>query len=271
MVWGLLCLILLLPLVFLSYGLHDEIETTNYTIKSIKIKKPVMLAVITDLHSCDYGENGKALLQMLDAIHPDIVLLAGDIIDDHMPWENGLANIQGITDKFPCYYVSGNHEYKSGNIQGIKAELRARNVAVLEGETLKAQVNGQVIQMSGIDDALIGKTKMALQLKAASAFDERYYTVFMAHRPELIQQYLPYGYDLIVCGHAHGGQVRVPFLAPQGLYAPNQGIFPRYTGGFWKMGGTDFVVSRGLSKKNIRIPRLYNCCELVAVRLMPAD
>ncbi len=271
MVWGILWVILLLLLAFLSFGLYDEIETTSYTIKSKKIKKPVMLAVITDLHSSDYGENGKALFGMVDAVRPDLVLLAGDIIDDQSPWENGLIVVQGIANKYPCYYVSGNHEYKTGNIQRIKAKLRARNVTVLEGETLEAQVNGQVIQLSGIDDALIGKAKTALQLKAAGAFDARHYTVFMAHRPELINQYLPYGYDLIVCGHAHGGQIRIPFLVPQGLYAPNQGIFPRYTGGFWSLGGTDFVVSRGLSKKNIRIPRIYNRRELVAVRLMPEE
>ena len=271
MVWGMLWVILFLLWAFLSFGLYDEIETTNYTIQSKKIEKPVMLAVITDLHSGDYGENGKALLRMVDAVRPDLVLLAGDIIDDRSPWDNGLAIVQGIASKYPCYYVSGNHEYKTGNIHRIKAELRARNVTVLEGETLKVQVNGQVIQLSGIDDARIGKEKAALQMKAAGAFDARHYTVLMAHRPESIDQYLPYGYDLIVCGHAHGGQVRIPFLAPQGLYAPNQGIFPRYTGGFWSLGGTDFVVSRGLCKKNVHVPRIYNRRELVAVRLMPAD
>jgi len=271
MFWGTVLALLLLLGIFFVLGIRNEVQTTQYAVRSEKLDHPVTLAVIADLHSCRYGEKGEALLRMLEEACPDLVLLVGDLIEDSLPWENGLDTVRGFSERFPCYCVSGNHEYRTGDIEGVKAELRARNIAVLEGTTVQVRVNQQVIQLSGIDDACIGEAETRVQLEAAGNFDARHYTVLMAHHPERIGQYLPYGYDLIVCGHAHGGQVRIPFLVPQGLFAPNQGIFPRYTGGFWNMGKTDFVVSRGLAKEIPRFPRIYNRPELVFITLLPKE
>ncbi|HWR23416.1 MAG TPA: metallophosphoesterase [Feifaniaceae bacterium] len=271
MLWGTILLLLLLFGVFLILGIHNEVQATGYAVRSKKISAPVTLAVIADLHSCRYGEKGEALLRLLEEAGTDLVLLVGDIIEDSLPWENGLTTVREFSRKFPCYYVSGNHEYRTGDIEGVKAKLRARNVTVLEGTAARVRVKGQLIQLSGIDDACIGEKQTEAQLAAAGGFDARRYAVLLAHHPERIGQYLPYKYDLIVCGHAHGGQVRIPFLVPQGLFAPNQGIFPRYTGGRWNMGETDFVVSRGLAKEIPRFPRIYNRPELVFITLLPKE
>lgn len=267
---GIIILAILL-VVFAAVGLYDEMETTVHRVESEKLSAPVTLAVITDLHSCDYGEKGEKLVSAVEAEAPDVVLLVGDIIDDGLPWENGLATIRKLTSRFACYYVSGNHEYWTQDIEAVKSALSQTGVVILEGETIALQVNGQIIQISGIDDAWIGESEVALQLETAGEFDRSYFSVLMAHRPELIGQYLPYGYDLILSGHAHGGQIRLPFFAPQGLYAPDQGFFPTYSGGRWEFGQTTFLVSRGLSKETTRIPRFFNRRELIIVELVPIE
>lgn len=106
----------------------------------------------------------------------------------------------------------------------------------------------------------------ALQ-RASSDIDPRAFTVLLAHRPERIDKYAATGdFDLVVSGHAHGGQVRIPGLI-NGLFAPNQGFFPKYAGGQYEVDGTTLVVSRGLARESTRIPRVFNRPELVLVEI----
>jgi len=95
------------------------------------------------------------------------------------------------------------------------------------------------------------------------------FTLLLSHRPERIEDYLGYPFDLILSGHAHGGQWRLPGIV-NGLYAPNQGLFPKYAGGRYDFEDTAFLVSRGLARESTKIPRVFNRPELVVVDLIPA-
>ena len=95
-------------------GLYNALKVVPYSLHADNITNPIRIALITDLHSCDYGENQQDLLNALDAQSPDLVLLGGDIFDDDLPDDNTIAFLQGISGRYPSYYVTGNHEYRSG-------------------------------------------------------------------------------------------------------------------------------------------------------------
>ncbi len=258
---------LLLLAVFLVLGLDTRLKTVHYRFKSQRLEAPVKIALVTDLHSCNYGIGQRVLLNAIDKEKPDLVLLGGDIIDDQLPQQKALEFLQQVAQKYPTFYVSGNHEYWTRKIEEIKSIVRRFNIEVLEGTTLHWEKNGQRFDLSGIDDKEKMNPEWQEQLeKAAGSRRKNTFSVLLTHRPEEIALYADHRYDLVLAGHAHGGQWRLPFLC-NGLFAPDQGFFPRYAGGHYKIEETDLVVSRGLAKESTRVPRFFNRPELVMVTL----
>ena len=119
--------------------------TVTYTIETERLDKPVRLAVLTDLHSCVYGEDQQELLAAVDALKPDAVLLGGDIVDDQMPEEAAWKTVTGLAEKYPCAYVTGNHEWWSGEAERMCAQMEQLGVAVLRGDSVAWTLNGQTI------------------------------------------------------------------------------------------------------------------------------
>ena len=259
--------------VFFLAGLDGELTVRSYTVESGKVTAPVRLAVLTDLHACDYGEGQRELLDAVAAQAPDLVLLVGDIVDDEprMPEARALETVAALAEVWPVYYVTGNHEFWSGRPEEIKAEIRAAGAVVLEGQALPVTAAGQTLLIAGVDDPAAGEEEWRAQLEAAStAADGAAFSVLLSHRPERAEDYAGLGFDLVLSGHAHGGQWRIPGLI-NGLLAPNQGLFPKYAGGMYDLGGgTAMIVSRGLARESTRVPRLYNPPELVIVDVTPA-
>ena len=242
----------------------------HYSLESEKLTAPVRIVLITDLHSCSYGKGQRELIDAIHAQKPDIILLGGDICDDKLPHRNTELVLRAIADKYPCYYVTGNHEYWSREIEKILKIFESYNVPVLEGSFDTIDVRGQKLNICGISDPDILKYtdknySITEQLKdAAVASENGNYTILLAHRPELIDSYLNYDFDLILAGHAHGGQWRLPGII-NGLFAPNQGFFPRYAGGKYRFDDSYMIVSRGLARESTRIPRIFNRPELVVI------
>lgn len=242
----------------------------HYSLESEKLTGPVRIVLITDLHSCSYGEGQRELIDAIHAQKPDIILLGGDICDDKLPHRNTELVLRAIADKYPCYYVTGNHEYWSREIEKILKIFESYNVPVLEGSFDTIDVRGQKLNICGISDPDCLKYtdknySITEQLKdAAVASENGNYTILLAHRPELIDSYLNYDFDLILAGHAHGGQWRLPGII-NGLFAPNQGFFPRYAGGKYRFEDSYMIVSRGLARESTRIPRIFNRPELVVI------
>ena len=258
---------------FFLVGLDGELTVRSYTVESGKVTAPVRLAVLTDLHACAYGEGQRELLDAVAAQAPDLVLLVGDIVDDEprMPEARALETVAALAEGWPVYYVTGNHEFWSGRPEEIKAEIRAAGAVVLEGQALPVTAAGQPLLIAGVDDPAAGEEIWRAQMEAASAgADGAAFSVLLSHRPERAEEYAGLGFDLVLAGHAHGGQWRIPGLI-NGLIAPNQGLFPKYAGGMYDLGGgTAMIVSRGLARESTRVPRLYNPPELVVVDVVPA-
>ena len=257
---------------FFLAGLDGDLTVRSYTVESGKVTAPVRLAVLTDLHACAYGEDQRELLDAVAAQAPDLVLLVGDIVDDEprMPEARALETVAALAEGWPVYYVTGNHEFWSGRPEEIKAEIRAAGAVVLEGQTLPVTAAGQPLLIAGVDDPAAGEEEWRAQLsRAAAGLDGAVFSVLLSHRPERAEEYAGLGFDLVLAGHAHGGQWRIPGLI-NGLIAPNQGLFPKYAGGAYDLGGgTAMIVSRGLARESTRVPRLYNPPELVMVDLLP--
>ncbi len=225
------------------------------------------VVLITDLHSCYYGPNQNTLIKMVEKQNPDIVILSGDIFDDKLKEKNAEITVKRLAEKYPCYYVTGNHEFWSEHVDVIKETVRNAGVTVLEGDCETIDIRGREIDICGVDDPTrLTRDEWTKQMKAAySRCDESHIKILASHRPERVSDYEQFGFDLILSGHAHAGQFRIPIIN-RGLFAPNQGFFPEYINGAYKLkNGSTLVVSRGLARESTPLPRFFNHPEIVVI------
>lgn len=264
--------VLLVVLIVSIAALDQRLIVRTYFIEADSIDQEIRLALITDLHSCLYGVDQADLNSAIDAQSPDLILLGGDICDDCIPHDNTELLLKSIAHRYPCYYVTGNHEYWTYDIETVLALFQHYGVTVLDGSFDVAEIGTQKINICGISDPerIAQRPDIVVvteQLDALdTAIENDYFSVLLSHRPELIGTYLDYDYDLILSGHAHGGQWRLPGLI-NGLLAPNQGFFPEYAGGQYNFDNTTFIVSRGLATVSTRVPRVFNRPELVMISI----
>ena len=230
---------------------------------------PVRIVLITDLHSCRYGNEQRSLIRRVERENPDIILLGGDIFDDKLSDENAKYFVEAMAKEYPCFYVTGNHEYWSERVPEIKEYLKDIGVTVLAGDCSSITVNEVTLDICGVDDP----TRMTSagwreQLDAAyEASDDTHVRILLSHRPEVTDVYEQYDFDLICAGHAHAGQFRIPFIN-RGLYAPNQGTMAEYVSGLYELSnGSIMEVSRGLARESTPAPRFFNHPEVVVIDL----
>lgn len=270
--WILPALAILVALALIA--LDERLILRTYTVVSPKLTAEVRLAVVTDFHSSD---NADDVVAMVASSAPDAVLMVGDLFDDdtqNRPTERTLSLMRQLSALYPCYYVSGNHEAWTGEMDALYQQTEEAGVKVLRMSSGVLTVRGQRIALCGIPDpyemVFSGAPDTEEQLRQAlEDVDSADFTVLLAHRPELLAKYAQFPLDLVVSGHAHGGQVRIPGVL-NGLYAPNQGWFPKLAGGAYTQDGTTLIVSRGLAVRT-RLPRIFNRPEVVLVRCLPAE
>ena len=270
--WILPVLAILVALALIA--LDERLILRTYTVASPKLTAEVRLAVVTDFHSSD---NADDVVAMVASCAPDAVLMVGDLFDDDIanrPTERTLSLMRQLSAQYPCYYVSGNHEAWTGEMDALYQQTEEAGVTVLRMSSGVLTVRGQRIALCGVPDpyemVLSGAPDTEEQLRQAlEDVDSADFTVLLAHRPELLAKYAQFPLDLVVSGHAHGGQVRIPGVL-NGLYAPNQGWFPKLAGGAYTQDGTTLIVSRGLAVRT-RLPRIFNRPEVVLVRCVPAE
>lgn len=262
--------IIALQTLFMVFGLNHSLDVRHLAVESGKVGGNMRLALVTDFHSCWYGDGQRGLIDAIDRENPDAVLLCGDIFDDDLPPGNTMELLSGIAGRYPCYYVTGNHELWSGKADELKEAIAAYGIAVLEGTTEGLEIRGETISISGVDDPDTDRypsssPPYAQQLSRLSEGAGGGFRLLLSHRPDRIHEYLPLGFDLVVSGHAHGGQWRIPFILENGLLAPNQGFFPKYTNGAYAFGDTTLIVSRGLARESTILPRIFNRPELIII------
>ncbi len=229
----------------------------------------IRIALITDLHSCYYGNGQKSLINRIDKESPDIIILGGDIFDDKLSDDNAKILLEDLVTKYPCYYVTGNHEFWSGRVDSMKDYLKGIGVYVLEGECKTIEIRGHMIDICGVDDPTdISYYDWKDMLENAyNETDPSHIRILVSHRPEKTHHYVSYDYDLILSGHAHAGQFRIP-LINRGLYVPDQGFMAEYVNGIYELSnGSKMIVSRGLARESTPLPRFFNRPELVIINI----
>ena len=231
------------------------------------------IAQVSDLHNAEFGEGNAELLQMLSECTPDIIVITGDLVDSsRTDIDVALAFAGEAAGIAPTYYVTGNHEAVISQYDVLKSGLEMAGVVVLEDEAISLEYDGESITLIGLSDPdatikgdLFGEVPAMVSTKLRNLTNaDSGYTVLLSHRPELFETYVSSGIDLVLSGHAHGGQFRLPFVG--GLIAPNQGLFPKYDAGLYTGGETNMVVSRGIGNSIIPI-RFNNRPEIVLIVL----
>ena len=251
------------------------LKPVSYEVHTGKLSSEVRVVFISDLHNCFYGNKKQSkLIDEVNRSSPDIVIFGGDVIDAWGGDKNALCLISELCKVYPCFYTPGNHEERRSDRNDFYNKVREL-CPVITGGYEELSVKGQDLRIYGvIDDFWWGSHDTQLN-ECFSTLDEKYYNILIAHQPEQIDSYLgsdtAHGkyFDLILSGHAHGGQWRIPIILEQGLYAPDQGIFPDYTTGMYKYGNTVHIISRGLARpaRMIFIPRIFNRPELSIITI----
>ena len=247
--------------VFIRIALYDGLTVKNYYLSSPLVEKSHTFVLITDLHSTFYGDNQELLTEKIARYSPEAVFLAGDIADDKRDFDGTEILLTQLSERYPCYYVTGNHECWVEYTDDIKSMIEECGVTVLSGKEIDF---GDGIRLFGVDDPLFYPDGEFMNTLSEFQTDAEHYDILLSHRPEFAIDYADLGFDLALSGHAHGGQVRLPLLL-NGLYAPNQGWFPKYAGGKYTFDGGVTIVSRGLMLDDL--PRIFNPPELVVITL----
>lgn len=245
----------------------DELETRIITVQSEKIKNRIRFALISDLHSSVYGSGQSQLIEAVNAHKADAVLYAGDIFDSRQDNERAKELLKGLS-AYPSWFVTGNHEMKYTDGDMNRATVRSFGISVLQGTQEIAVLNGQRIAFCGVDDSYDSEEEFERQIEEIGSPTTQDYRIFLLHNPEKTSVYGRVKADLLVCGHVHGGQWRLPFFN-RGLVSPRRRLFPKYCSGLYRVGDTDLVVSRGLSKTSTKIPRIFNRPEIIFIDVCP--
>ena len=259
-----LCFILIAGVGLLLYGWWD---TNRFDVRRTKIELDRLpkafdgftILQVSDLHNRGYGKDGRELLRAIETLDFAMAALTGDLLDRHLPKprKNVYALLEALKDRAPVYFAEGNHEAEIGHWDSIKIELTDRGVRVLDNEVVTLVREDEQLVLRGIREEASPEEFEGLIQKDRCA-------ILLAHHPERIEEYAKTGVDLVLSGHAHGGQVRI---FGQGLYSPDQGILPRYTSGVYARGRTRLYVSRGAGTHSFLPPRIFNRPEIDIITL----
>ncbi len=260
---------------FIAWG-NKALMVSEITIESQKIPQSFegfKIAHVSDLHNDTFGKDNHKLISLLKNTHPDIIAITGDIFDCHRTdVDVAISFAEKAVAIAPCYYVNGNHEQRVPEAYAKLLEAFDEiGVVVLDNETLTLTRGNETINIIGVSDPgfetdyLFGDTEGVMRHHLNELMtDKESFNLLLSHRPELFEVYEDFDVDLVLTGHAHGGQFRLPFVG--GLYAPNQWFFPEYDAGLYTEDGTNMIVSRGIG--NSLFPfRIGNRPEIVLVEL----
>ncbi len=266
-----ICFVLIGICLLLLWG-NRAVAATHFTVSSERLPKVFngyRIAQISDLHNTALGKDHQKLLKLLAKQNPDLIVITGDMIDSRSTdVDIALSFARQAVQLAPIYYVPGNHEARvTDAYRALKTGLESAGVTVLENQSVRIDRDGASITLCGVTDP-----SMQYGMEDADYLDgvlgeliaDDGYTLLLSHRPELFDIYRKHGVDLVFTGHAHGGQIRLPFIG--GIVAPHQGLFPQYYAGIFTDGRTQMIVSRGIGNSLFPL-RVNNRPELVVATL----
>ena len=267
-------IVLVALVIWITWG-NTALELNTYTVSSVKLPQSFdgyRIAHVSDLHNAEMGKDNEKLLVMLRDADPDMIAITGDLIDSrNTDIEVALQFIREAVKIAPCYYVTGNHEARINEYGELKSGMEAAGVTVLEDAQTEISLESEAITLIGVNDPsyqtdyLFGDSETVMDTKLEELHtDNDWFTILLSHRPELFDTYVDHDIDLVLSGHAHGGQFRLPFIG--GLVAPNQGLFPEYDAGIHTDENTNMIVSRGIGNSILPF-RINNRPEVILIEL----
>ncbi len=257
---------------FLIKDSREDLEISRYEVASQKLPESFdgfKIVQLSDLHGAEFGEDGMELVDKVGSLEPDIIALTGDFVTD----EGDLAAVKKLagrlTELCPVYFVSGNHEFGSGLAVKVRNILERAGVKYLSNEYLTINRGEDEILLGGVEDPLAYADMLSpdeLAQKMNDAAPDAF-KILLGHRNYWMTEYPELPVDLIFCGHAHGGLIRIPGVG--GLIGTDRRLFPDFDAGQFNNGRYTLIVSRGLGN-SVPIPRIFNRPEIVCVELSSA-
>lgn len=254
---------------------NNSITISNFNYSSYDVPSKFndfKIVHISDLHNKMFGKEQSEILEEIEKLSPDIIIVTGDLIDRRRyNLDKAMDFINGAIEIAPIYYVSGNHEAWSGKYSKIKDSLIEVGVNIIDDTKLEIRKENSTIYLLGLSDPSFltsnytdGTDISNMEEYLSNWSNIEGFKILLSHRPELFDLYSKNNMNLVFSGHAHGGQVRIPFVG--GIIAPNQGFFPKYTSGSYNSDKTTMFVSRGLGNSLFPI-RIFNPPEIISVTL----
>lgn len=270
--WPLRLLLLTALALFLLWQSNCSLQVTRFDPTFASLPEGFdgcRIAILSDLHGTEFGENHRKLLAAVSKEKPEYIFVVGDLIDEETPEPLAYAErlAQGLQAVAPVCYVTGNHEWATGNVPALKKTLSDAGWTVLSNRCLPLERNGSSIILAGIDDPngyADQKTPEELAAELYADYGNPFW-ILLAHRNDhFTGKYRLLGADLVVSGHGHGGVIRLPFT--DGLLGTQHNLFPTHTAGLYEEGGSALFVSRGLGNVGITF-RLFNRPEVAILTL----
>lgn len=267
--------------VFVALGIllftatYNALTVQTYDVPSDKLSanESLRIVLLSDLHSASYGYKQSILIDQVRAQKPDLIALPGDLLDRYRSPEPAFELVEGLAGIAPMYFVTGNHEIDDSADyirHDAKNVFRSHGVTVLENEWEPITVNGINLVIGGLEDPLRTYTENiygSWETDVATAMQDvdpdETFNLLLSHRAEEVDTYADLPFDLVLSGHAHGGQVRIPYVL-NGLFAPDQGFFPKYAGGLYEHESFTHVIGRGFNY-SFNVPRIFNPPEIVVI------
>jgi predicted MPP superfamily phosphohydrolase len=251
-------------LILLLAGLPYKIDRRRDVIESEEIHAPVTICVLSDVHCRPFGRAQSRIKKIVDEENPDFIVIPGDLFDTGRRYETSFDLIRALEGR-TVYFTSGNHDNYLPEMESFRERMRQMGVHVLENAS--ERFNEDIV-IAGLSDS--GREPAMYAEDVNELAEYGCFRILISHRPNHIELYKKVDYPLIICGHVHGGQWRIPFTH-KGLYGPQQGIFPKYSEGIHDLCGQQMYISRGLASADGRIPRLFNNPEIGFITLKPKE
>lgn len=248
---------------------NNRIQTTVYGLDSEKVGGEIVIAHLSDLHEKEFGKGNQALFHKVSALQPDVIAVTGDLVahenQKHADTTYTFELANGLSAIAPTFFVTGNHERAFD--EEITEALLAGSVNIVRQGVYTMDIRGNRMNISGMDDLSYETHDPAEALDIFCGMDG--FNLFLTHRPEVYEDSLGKNIDLILAGHTHAGQIRIPGVSR--LYMPGQGFFPKYVQGEFTDGDTTMIISRGLGSSGYPSFRINNPPDLVAVYVDAAE
>jgi len=255
------------------YWQNNDISITNIDFTNSKVPhnfNDYKILQVSDLHNKEFGKNQNKLVELTKEINPNIIVVTGDLIDSRRTNIDIAVNYMSQAAKIaPTYYIPGNHESRIDEYDKLEKMLSKEGVKILSNDSENIKINNQELTLLGMEDISFinsenRKKEFSSILSNLKNKSNDHLTILLSHRPDLIDIYAKQNIDLVFTGHAHGGQIRLPFIG--GLLSPGQGFLPKYTSGVYEKDNTKMIVNRGLGNSLFPL-RIFNRPELIVTTL----